>query len=361
MKGLIKTILLVIMVCIVPMMQSCLNNGSKAEGEHATAKLSSEQIGKKFSSGVVYIYVSGHYELEFSDLVTVYFTPNDEGNGYDFEFDEEEVTNASWSGTGFFIGEDGLIATNAHVVGDDVEYEKVKTHLNVKVAELSASAQNKINDLTQDMARLNSLWTHLPNNSAEERMVEQSLQEKKAELSELQKIQSLATIIMSAQGTVSFKGEIGVAYNNTYVTNTSDFHACVVKAKDKRHDIAIIQLNDKKTPTDRAVFPLNAKGKNPKNVKLGTEVYVIGFNYGLALAKTSEGIVAQVDNGKVTQDRGDEILYNISVLGGSSGGPVLDSYGNLVAVNYARLGTNTQGFGSKVKWLQELYKNLKGQ
>lgn len=67
---------------------------------------------------------------------------------------------------------------------------------------------------------------------------------------------------------------------------------------------------------------------------------MIGYNAGLILANTKQGIKVQMTSGKVTQlPDGQRLLYSIPTLQGSSGSPVIDEYGNLVAVNFAKLGT----------------------
>lgn len=67
---------------------------------------------------------------------------------------------------------------------------------------------------------------------------------------------------------------------------------------------------------------------------------MIGYNAGLVLANTKQGIKAQLTSGKVTQlPDGQRLLYSIPTLQGSSGSPIIDEYGNVVAVNFAKLGT----------------------
>ena len=77
-----------------------------------------------------------------------------------------------------------------------------------------------------------------------------------------------------------------------------------------------------------------------KLLKIDQQLYMIGYNAGLVLANTKQGIKVQMTSGKVTQlSDGQRLLYSIPTLQGSSGSPVIDEYGNLVAVNFAKLGT----------------------
>lgn len=71
---------------------------------------------------------------------------------------------------------------------------------------------------------------------------------------------------------------------------------------------------------------------------------MIGFNRGFLLANTKQGIKSQFTSGKISQEGdGEKILYTIPTLEGSSGSPIVDKWGNLVGVNFAKL-TNSQNF-----------------
>lgn len=65
-------------------------------------------------------------------------------------------------------------------------------------------------------------------------------------------------------------------------------------------------------------------------------LYMIGYNYGVALAKTNKGINAQLTSGTVTQEPdGNRVTYSIPAKEGFSGSPIVDDRGRLVAVNFA--------------------------
>ena len=75
----------------------------------------------------------------------------------------------------------------------------------------------------------------------------------------------------------------------------------------------------------------------------------------MQLAATQEGIKAQLTTGAVSQEPdGQRVMYTIPMLQGSSGSPVLNTYGELVAVNFAgMMGTQSFNFGVPLQRIKE--------
>ena len=80
---------------------------------------------------------------------------------------------------------------------------------------------------------------------------------------------------------------------------------------------------------------------------------MIGFNLGPQLALTSEGVKAQITEGEISQNTDNiKIMYTIPSLHGSSGSPVVNTYGDLIAINFAGLdGTQSFNYGIKSEHL----------
>ena len=130
----------------------------------------------------------------------------------------------------------------------------------------------------------------------------------------------------------------------------------IIRTSEKQDvDLALIQLKDKHTPEDAYIF---AAEEEPAPLEMGQQLYMIGYNAGPTLATTKSGIQVQMTSGKVTQlSDGQRILYDIATVQGSSGSPIIDIYGNLVGVNFAKLnGSDNFNFGIPIERVKEFMK-----
>ena len=131
---------------------------------------------------------------------------------------------------------------------------------------------------------------------------------------------------------------LGIAYDGDKVRSESDFlrtNPAIVLATSKEEDadLSLIQLKSKQTPVNTHIFTFT---DDP--LEIDQELYMIGYNAGLILANTQKGISVQMTSGKVTQNPdSSRILYSIPTVQGSSGSPVLNKYGEVVGVNFAKL------------------------
>lgn len=348
------------MLCAVLLLAGC------------NSKESQEQLFTRLSTGVVVVLNRYYYQIELPNGNKLYFTGFDEeGDLANLTADVEEIQPEIITGTGFFIDNQGTIMTNRHVAQPIINPSEVRKNLmatlrtikkacDVRMAELSeaynALEQQKGNCYTysfyggtmidyQRLAEIQSQQEELRNAYAEMQQAKDNVDDN----------------LDPSSMPITPVCELGIAYNDTYVTNEKDFlerNPCVVtKVSDKDDvDLAVLQLKDKKTPEKAHVFALKGRqvGKRSfwqhltsvfsddgeQKLEMGQQLYMIGYNAGLILGTTKQGLKAQMTSGKVTQlPDGQRLLYSIPTLQGSSGSPVVDEYGNLVAVNFAKLGT----------------------
>ena len=332
---------------------------------------SEKEIEQEISSGVVLVQNQSYYEMELPTGEKLYFSNYDEEDGIKgIAMDEDSVEVVTSYGTGFFISGDGQIATNAHVVSNTAE-DKDITKSMTKI--LEAAKQNVLSEYKSYLESYREVESALDYAQFDDDVEYDDLYKLGLLKDVLEdKCKEYATIYNQLDGMKASDSEIryhctiSVAYNDTYVTSSTDFVGCVITKTDKEHDLAILQLKDKKTPEDKHIFTveeqdpleeysfkesITKKVSDDKNSKL----FMASFNLGPTLALTKEGIKSQFNSGTISQRTGERLMYSIPTLPGSSGSPVVNLQGQLVAVNYAGLnGTQNFNYGIRVKYLREL-------
>lgn len=114
-----------------------------------------------------------------------------------------------------------------------------------------------------------------------------------------------------------------------------------VLLRDQAHDLALIQIDPKKKLS--AFLRLG----DSDAVQVGQKVLAIGNPFGLAGTLTT-GIVSSLHRKIQSEDRGDledMIQTDASINSGNSGGPLLDSQGNVIGINTAIYGPNGGSVG----------------
>ena len=97
-----------------------------------------------------------------------------------------------------------------------------------------------------------------------------------------------------------------------------------------------------------------------KPLKITQKVIMIGYNHGIEVANTSEGIKPQLTEGNISQVTDKyKMLYTIPALHGSSGSPVFDVFGRVVGVNYLSVTSTNQNFnfGIQTEQIRNFLKN----
>uniref|UniRef100_UPI00404A6BC8 trypsin-like peptidase domain-containing protein n=1 Tax=Gelidibacter sp. TaxID=2018083 RepID=UPI00404A6BC8 len=306
-------------------------------------KYTAEEIYSEFSPAVVLISHEFYYEANFNDF-TFYFVPNPKESGLAIARTEQEAieNSVSINGTGFFINENGVIATNSHVAFP-MPSEEEQSNIKEFFGNLKYEMITSLNELESKKNELEDIYYKKYDLLSFEdvNVIRVKLKEYSDEITEISNITSKLNYdkfdIKIDVKTISIK----IGYNDTYIENSNDLSDCVKLIKSEEKDLALIQLKSKKTPIE--IKPIQVANLTEKS-NLDEKVYMVGFNSGFSLAQTKEGIKSQITSGNITQKSdGEKILYSIPTLSGSSGSPIINEEGKLIAINYAKR-AEFQGF-----------------
>lgn len=279
------------------------------------------ELYNKYRNSVALIQNSYYFKTSLDNGFEFFYTIENDKPVF-FEDEQEARKNAGISyGTGFFISKNGELATNRHVVYPSKDNELVGEKINDYLENLRYKIKKAINEKQTEQSKLVDLWNEYYDYLDYDKKVKikDEYSTKKNDVLELEKL--LGELEFNPNNTVTElkRVSLGIAFDDTHVTSISDFKECVAikKADDEKVDLAIIQLKDKTTPQRIAnVFSLN-KQKDIEKLKLNDNVYMIGFNHGISLANTDNGIKSQFTQGTITQDPdANRILYSIPTLPG---------------------------------------------
>lgn len=325
------------------------------------------------SSGIVLIQNKGYYEVVLPNGNSVYFSSYDDKEGIgDIAFYPDSVELSKSYGTGFFINNEGVIATNNHVVSPSIDENGIKRSVGDIFKSLKQLLDIELGNKLTQLSEVQEAYEYAnfsPYVSYTDFITIENIRDNLAsEIREMNSLYQELGKLNIYSSEIKYHNEVSIAYNNTHVTKDSDFTECVVIGTDPEHDLALLQLKSKRTPSDKYIFeisdddPYETYSFSDKisglfNGNKNGELYLHGFNLGPVLAITDEGLKAQFTSGNVSQETHDRLLYTIPALPGSSGSPIVNRKGEVVAINFAGIsGSQNFNYGVRVKHLKNLLK-----
>lgn len=348
---------LLILVIIVLTVSACSNN----ESLPPLKEMSSLQLFNKYRKSVVMIKNRSYYKIQFSNNTEAYMNLDNELDGGYITFNKQEAEeNATVGyGTGFFVGEKGIIATNFHVIAPVSDLVENSNFTKEVIETIHLTRDNILSNLeweaSQYLTQYNDtayLHAAIPDNIFNTLTIKVSDQKPEDSANVYkQRIDSLVNAFNNIHQieTTDFKLTIETAELSIVmdaVTGNSKAYPCHIYSltQDNKADLALIQTDDEKIPegaecginmyeSDSTVYHMTMFEWD--TLKVTTPLYLISFNHGEEIARTSQGIKVQLTQGSVSQESDQyRVLYSIPVLPGSSGGPVFNKKGQLVAINY---------------------------
>ena len=361
-----------------------------------------EQLYEQTSSGVVLIQNTYYYKITLSNngfySTNYVFSKLQDGELKNIShtisnnFNEVNDTIKSTTfGTGFIISPRGTIVTNSHVINPTTNKNLIYQAL---IRYLKEQIDYCNQQLEETRNRLEIFEREIRDNkkldSQGYAMMMEGIQSSRKWIDTFTQYRNNRIRDLSLSNfDVELCSEIKIAYNGSHITSSNDLIDCFVVKDVPNYDLGIIQIADGSNfwnvcklgeapkwsyeqmevgwsnihnagtiswftiPQDKYIFNLyNNETHNDEEIKL----YMIGFNQGPTLALNNNGIKAQITQGYISQNTDNiKIMYSIPALQGSSGSPVVNQYGELVAINFAGI-NGTQGFnyGIRVERLREI-------
>lgn len=316
---------------------------------------------REYAPASTYVHAYFYYQVEFTDD-PFQFGPQT----IDATYTISDKHPIAYSGTAFFLDRKGRMGTNRHVA---VPWEYIKEKEKEQISQSIATARESAIPINQ-IKYAEDLVT-LQKASRQGAIVCAQIS------NELNKGVPTSVVLNKYNGLINrFKTSpfkisgrmayMAVGYAKRNYSSETEFDRCTVvdESGNRDIDLAILQLNTKKTPEniehiyDIKKARLSSKELNPQEESL----YTIGYPEGLlmALTKDHRGIEPEIRELKCSKTPG---KYNFEFqgesIGGASGSPIFDKKGRLVGVLWGGWTTGaTYGLACHIKYLEEMYNKV---
>lgn len=274
------------------------------------------------------------------------------GNNNELVLDFNGQAPFGYSGTAFFISHNGIMGTNRHIA---LPWE----YLDKSITELINQRMEQLKQQQLSDEENSFLYTKLYNHLLKLRNEDpKKFYQKCTEIDGWKARFYKSTLKIS--GRMIY---MAVGYPNRNYHSEQEFVPCSVLkvSDDPKKDIALLQLNDKKTPEDIPyIYAIENARTDIKTLQpQGEDMYTIGYPAGLRLGLNNEdgGLKPTIHKVSISKEPGEyDFEFQGEELGGASGSPIVDRTGHLVGVlwgGYA--GTATFGTACLIRHIKELY------
>lgn len=268
--------------------------------------------------------------------------------------------DCSSSGTAFFIDKEGRMATNRHVAipweyRSSVDNDLIRNEVEKWLAQLREV------DVTKGTAVAKADYMHNLSSN-----IGQSIDKITKDFGDMNAIISrIKKSPYTITGNVKhrFIGYPGRNYTNPIL----EMERCdlVIESGNDDRDLAILQLNSKKTPNEITQIFNVEDFRLDELVPLKEELYTIGYPQGLTWGldnktQSLEPFIRSVSCSKKPSTF--DFEFQGEAVGGASGSPIFDQKGRLVGVLWGNwVEGTTYGKACQAKWLKQLYKKAIGE
>lgn len=272
--------------------------------------MSDKEIYDKYKNSIVLLIGYYYYEVSAGNLDLKKLELPTEvvvSNGKLKAVNGQRANMNIYTGTGFYVSEDGKIATNLHIARPWL-FDKEQSLISDKYKMFMSVAASENPALNAFTAQI------------------------------------------KVEGVLSY---IGMIPNGAYFSEDNLKQCRELIAHDNtENDVAILQLETKKLPDENCtIVNLDQAVTSDSDICVGSHVYTIGFPFGLNLQdlKSSKGIQLLGHGGSITQECADYSFgFDASSYEGASGSPIFNEKGQLIGVLNAGV-SKSQGFNYAIK------------
>lgn len=271
-----------------------------------------------------------------------YFGLNDNLSGYACSTNKDEVRPIPYTGTAFFISDDGEMGTNRHVA---VPWEYRDRELDDAIKDQMRKMRSQGNENVARLLLVLNMYGQIDGADAQA------------------KFERFQNSDIEINGSHAF---FGVGLTGSKVNNQIDLQQAQVIAEsgDEKKDVALIRLNSRKTPDYivhmGAIYDIEKARTDERTLKPQDETLtIIGYPKGEAVGTSLfngtelRPTIHKASLSKTPDDN--QIQIQAVGIGGQSGSPVIDKSHRLVGVLCSGFSGTEVTYCCNIKHLVELY------